>query len=108
MTYKEWMTRTLARFNMTVDDAELILASQTNIIPDPEEPVNAETAKKALVLEFSSILPLHNVSEGGFSISWKWEALKAWYYLTAREVGIDPVDLDAKPAPKIRNKSSIW
>lgn len=108
MTYREWMTATLARFNITEADVDLILANQTGAIPDPSMEVNTITAKTALVREFANIIPLHNISEGGFSISWNWQALKAWYYLTAREVGLEPIDLDAKPRPKIRNRSNVW
>lgn len=108
MTYREWMTATLARFNITETDVDLILANQAGAIPDPSMEANTITAKTALVREFANIIPLHNISEGGFSISWNWPALKAWYYLTAREVGLEPIDLDAKPRPKIRNRSNVW
>lgn len=108
MTYREWMTATLARFNITEADVDLILANQAGAIPTSSAEVDTTIAKKALVHEFANIIPLHNISEGGFSISWNWPALKAWYYLTAREVGLEPIDLDAKPRPKIRNRSNVW
>lgn len=108
MTYREWITATIARFNMTSADVDMILANQKSAIPSPDGEVDSRIAKTALVREFATILPLYNISEGGFSIAWNWQALKAWYYITAREVGIDPIDLDAKPQPKIRDKSNIW
>lgn len=108
MTYREWITATLARFNMTAADVDLILANQAGAIPTPEGEVDVTVAKTALVREFANIIPMYNISEGGFSISWNWPALKAWYNITARQVGIDPIDLDAKPRPKIRNRSNVW
>lgn len=108
MTYREWITATLARFNMTTADVDLILANQAVAIPAPDVEVDTRIAKTALVREFATILPMYNISEGGFSMSWNWQALKAWYYITAREVGIDPIDLDARPRPIIRDKSNVW
>lgn len=108
MTYREWITATLARFNMTAADVELILANQATAIPEPDVDVDTTIAKTAIVREFENIIPMYNISEGGYSISWNWPALKAWYYITARKMGIEPIDLDAKPQPKIRNRSNIW
>lgn len=103
MTYKEWITKTAAKFQIGSEDVELILCNQSNLIPDPEANVDPITAKKALCLEFGTLIPLANVSEGGYSISWNWEAIKFWYNGTCAEVGITPIT-----KPKIRNKSNIW
>lgn len=108
MTYKQWITTTLGRFNMTAQDIEMILVNQQQAIPNPDGEVNVRIAKTALVREFASIIPLANITEGGYSQKWKWEAIKAWYNLTCRELGIAPIDLDAKPRPKIRDRSNIW
>ena len=40
MTYKEWITRTASRFGVAAADAELILANQAGLIPDPEAEVD--------------------------------------------------------------------
>lgn len=103
MTFKEWITKTAAKFQITPDDVELILCNQSKLIPYPDANVDVITAKKALCLEFSTLIPLANISEGGYSVSWNWEAIKFWYNGTCAEVGLVPVG-----KPKIRNKSNAW
>lgn len=103
MTYTEWITRTASRFGIAAADAELILTNQAGIIPNPEAEVDVRTAKTALCKEFGSIIPLANVSEGGYSVSWNWEAIKFWYNQTCGELGITPAN-----APKVKNRSRIW
>ena len=103
MTYKEWFTKTTRRFGVSSEDVDLILANQTELIADPDAEVDAKTAKRALVKEFASIIPLANVSEGGYSVSWNMEAVKLWYNQTCDELGIIPAD-----KPKVRNRSNIW
>jgi hypothetical protein len=103
MTYKEWIAKTAAKFQIGPDDVELILCNQSTLIPDPEATVDVITAKKALCLEFATLIPLANIGEGGYSISWNWDALKFWYNGTCAEVGIVPIGQS-----KIRDKSNIW
>lgn len=103
MTYGEWFTATTRRFGVSSEDVELIMANQTELIPNPDATVEAKTAKKALVKEFASIIPLANVSEGGYSVSWNMEAVKLWYNQTCDELGITPAE-----KPKVRDRSNIW
>lgn len=103
MTYREWITATAKRFGATAEDVELILANQTALIPDAEADADPTTAKKALVAEFASVIPLANVSEGGYNVSWNWEAVKMWYDITCGELGITPSN-----KPKVRNRSDVW
>ena len=103
MTYKEWISKTAAKFQLTAEDVELILCNQSVLIPDPDASVDVRTAKKALCLEFATLIPKANISEGGYSISWNWEAIKFWYSGTCAEVGLVPFG-----RPKVRNKSNIW
>lgn len=103
MTYKEWITKTVKRFGVQGEDVELILANQAALIPDPEEVADPKTAKTALVKEFASLIPLANVSEGGYSVTWNWEAIKMWYNTTCGELGITPAN-----KPKVRNRSNVW
>ena len=103
MTYKEWFTRTTTRFGIEAADVELILTNQQATIPDENAEVDVTTAKKALCKEFGSLIPLANVSEGGYSVSWNWEAIKFWYKQTCGELGITPLT-----TPKVRNRSNRW
>lgn len=103
MTYKEWFSRTVSRFGVEGGDVDLMLANQQDAIPDPDAEVDTTTAKRALYKEFGSIIPLANVSEGGYSVSWNWEAIKFWYNQTCSELGITPMT-----TPKVRNRSNRW
>lgn len=103
MTYKEWFTATGRRFGIEAGDVELILANQAELIPDADADVEPKTAKTALVKEFASMIPLANVSEGGYSVSWNWDAIKFWYNTTCSELGITPTT-----TPKVRNRSNLW
>lgn len=103
MTYREYITATAARFNATEADIELLLANQSALIPDSEAEAEPTTAKRALVAEFATLIPLANISEGGYSVSWNMDALKIWYHATCAELGITPAD-----KPRIKNRSNIW
>jgi hypothetical protein len=103
MTYKEWMTATVARFAIGATETDLILFNQKDLIPDSDAEADIRTAKTALCREFASLIPLANISEGGYSITWNWETIKFWYSQTCEELGLIPVD-----KPKIKNKSNVW
>lgn len=100
MTYKKWMQLTGAKFNLSDDDIELIAANQGI---DLEADADVTLAKKALVAEFAMVIPMANVTEGGYSLSWNMEALKLWYRQACSELGIIPVT-----TPCIRNASNRW
>ena len=103
MTYKEWITRTTAKFLVEPGDVELILCNHADIIPTPDGEVDVKIAKTALCMEFGTLIPLANIGEGGYSISWNWEAIKFWYNSVCSELGIVPAG-----QPKIRNRSNLW
>jgi hypothetical protein len=46
-----------------------------------------------------------NVSEGGMSISWNMEAVKAWYSLLCAKTGQPDVVFGR---PVIRDRSNMW
>ena len=103
MTYKEWITRTTAKFLVEPGDVELILCNHADIIPNPDGEVDVKIAKTALCMEFGALIPLASIGEGGYSISWNWEAIKFWYNSACSELGIVPAG-----QPKIRNRSNLW
>ena len=103
MTYKDWFLKTGKRFGIEAGDVELILLNQIELIPDEDATVDPKTAKPALVKELANVIPLANVSEGGYTVSWNMEAIKLWYKLTCGELGITP-----NTTPKIRNRSNVW
>ena len=103
MTYKEWITRTTAKFLVEPADVELILCNRADIIPNPDAEVDVKIAKTALCMEFGALIPLANIGEGGYSISWNWDAIKFWNNSVCSELGIVPAG-----QPKIRNRSNLW
>lgn len=104
MTYRDYISLTGQRFDFTANDKELFFANQKALIPDPDGEVDITTAKKALVNEIANILPIANVSEGGYSVSWNMEAIRLWYKLTCAELGIVPIG----ETPTAKNRSDIW
>ena len=103
MTYNEWIKATISRFGGSDTDAELILVNQSSIIEDPDADVDVKVAKTALCNEFATIIPMANVSEGGYSVSWNMEAVKMYYNQICSELGVTPVT-----KPRVRNASNRW
>ena len=103
MTYKEWITATTSRFHLTASDVELIIVNQSTLIPNPDDTVDVGIAKRALVAEFSSIIPLANISEGGYSVGWNMDNLQLWYKSLCQELGVKPIT-----TAKIQNRSNLW
>lgn len=103
MTYREWMSLTCSRFNLTEDEVSLILVNQEQLIGNPDYDVDVAKAKRALFNEFTNVLPMANVSEGGYSLSWNLDAIKLWYKQTSSELGLPDIT-----APRIRNRSNVW
>lgn len=98
-TNKQYLTATLSRFGLTDSDVNIIIAEN----PELNGPLNIQACKNAMHKSFSSILPLANVTEGGYSISWNMEAVKLWYGSLCSELG--------KPnvlKTRIRNRSNLW
>lgn len=104
MTYKEWLTLTCQKFGISETEISLILVNQKNNIPNENAVVDVNVAKMALINEFTTLIPLNNVSEGGYSSSWNMDAIKLWYNQTCADLGITPTATQ----PIIRNKSNIW
>lgn len=87
MTTREYLTATLSKFNVSEKDIDLLYVNQG--IETEDLDVNA--VKLAIYNEFSSLLPLANISEGGLSITWNMDALKIWYSLLAKQLGKEDV-----------------
>ena len=100
-TNKEYLTKALAKFDITEDDVDVMLAENPALNGDGSLDVRA--CKTAIYNSLSNVLPLSNVSESGFSRSWNMEALKMWYSALCTELGkVNRIK------PKIRNKSNLW
>lgn len=90
--------------NLSPDDIEIIMV-KAGI--DGDGVADVTSCDMAVYNRFSVILGAitHNVSEGGYSISWNMDAVKMYYTALANELGMDNV-LVSKP--KVRNRSNMW
>ena len=84
MTYNEYITATLSKFYISPEEIDVIMLNQ-NITPD--EDVDPKIAKMAMYKEFSQIIPVANMSEGGASTTWNMKSFLLWYSLLASELG---------------------
>ncbi|MDR1652492.1 MAG: hypothetical protein LBS01_02350 [Prevotellaceae bacterium] len=104
-TYKKWITVTTRHFNILEEEIDLILINQ-GLNADDE--YNVAVAKTALVKEFAALIPLADIGEGGYSTSWKWEAIKFWYKATCADLGLDSTLINEREPNVITGKSDIW
>lgn len=88
MNNKEYISATLSRFNIGDTEIDLILLNQGI---DAQENVNIGLAKMAMFKEMSLLIPIADLKEGGFSITWNIEAIKLWYSLLAKELGREDI-----------------
>lgn len=98
-TNKEYLTATLGRFNVSESDIDVLILDH----PELEGTLNVAACKNAMYTSFSAILPVANVSEGGYSVSWNMDGLKLWYKSLCKELG--------KPnilGPRVHNMSNLW
>lgn len=104
MTNKEYLTKALNGLNLSDDDIDIILLKGGLSADDA---VDVRACDMAVYNRMSIILKgvSHNVSEGGYSISWNLDAVKMYYTALCNELGKENV-LVARP--KIRNRSNIW
>ncbi len=86
MTYKEYLTATLSKFQISPAEIDLIIVNQ-----GLEGEADVLTAKTAIYNEFSTLIPVMDVSEGTMSVKWNLGALRMWYSLLAKELGKEDV-----------------
>jgi hypothetical protein len=102
MTNEEYITKILSGLNVTSDDVSIILI-KSGLNGSAQLDINA--CDNAIYNRMSVVLKgmTQNVTEGGYSVSWNMDAVKAFYKSLCYELG--------KPnvlRPVIRNKSNIW
>ena len=99
-TNTEYLQKSLSRFGLSSDDIDVILADSPELTTAS---LDVTACKKAMYKSMSAILPVQNVSEGGYSVTWNIEGLKLWYKSLCTELGLP----DALK-PQIRNRSNLW
>ncbi len=104
MTNKQYLTKALNGLQISGDDIDIILLKAGL---DGDAVVSVDDCDKAVYNRMSIVLKgmTQNISEGGFSLSWNMDAVKAYYNALCTELGKENVLF---AGPKIRNKSNIW
>lgn len=104
MTNLQYMKLNCGGLSTNADELTAIL-TDAGLSPNAD----ADMAACDLVLynHFSIVIrqALMNVSEGGMSISWNMEAVKAWYSLLCAKTGQPDVVFGR---PVIRDRSNMW
>jgi hypothetical protein len=99
-TNNEYFLAALSRFNVSQTDIDVMLLEAGL---DGSASVDVTACKNAIYRGFSMMLPLSNVSEGGYSVSWNMEAVKMYYNQLCKELGESNV-----LQSEIRNKTNLW
>lgn len=100
ITNREYLTAALNRFGMTENDIDVIIVENPIL---EGVTLDVKACKLAMYNSLSSILPVANVSEGGFSVTWNIDGLKIWYKSLCNELGLVNV-----MRPTVRNRSNMW
>lgn len=98
----EYINACLEGFNVSENDIDIILLKAGL---NGQDPIDTTACDNAIYNRLSVILKSasHNIGEGGYSISWNFEAVKLYYAALCNELN--------KPnvlTSKIRNKSNLW
>lgn len=101
---KQYITAALAGLNVAESDVDIILL-KSGLDGDAETDVKA--CDTAIYKRFSAVLSatMHNITEGGYSISWNLDAVKMFYSALCDELGVENVLVGR---PKVRNRSNYW
>lgn len=99
-TNREYLTAQLSRFNVSESDIDIIMVDNPTLLDSSLDP---KACKLAIYNAMSAILPVADVSEGGYSVTWNIEGLKLWYNSLCAELGKTNA-----LKPKIRNRSNCW
>lgn len=98
-TNREYLNGILSGFGITDTTVDLIIADH----PGLEGQLNTSACKLAIYDSIPTFLPVADVSQGGYSVTWDVERLKMWFAALCKDLG--------KPNPygsTIKNRSNYW
>lgn len=99
---RAYLTIKLGKFGLSEDDIDMIFVENPSL---SEEELNVDSCKLAIYNSMSNLLPLANISEGGYSVSLNIEALTAYFASLSNELGlVNPLS----STPVIRDRSDYW
>lgn len=106
MNKETYLKKLLNRFNVSDDDIEILMINQ-NINGKEYVADDVDDLKMAVYHEFSRLLPLADISEGGFSVKWNTEAFRMWYSALANELAMDDI-LNQDNSTEINDRSYLF
>lgn len=109
-TNSEVIKARLNRYGIEIQDAELDAhAVDTALVLTDEYSINEGPAvKRVLALVLRDLLVMPDLSEGQISIKWDRAAVKAYYGMLCKELGLVNEFIEIAPQPTIQNKSYLW
>lgn len=106
MTVREYLIATLSKFQLSTSEIDLIMVNQKL---EDVELGDVVTVKTAIYNEFSTLIPIVDISEGSMSIKWNMAGLRTWYSLLAKELGKEDVLASLNtPDNSVNNASFFW
>lgn len=101
MTTKEYITKSLSKFEISNDEIDLIIVENGL---EESSSVNVRESKQAICKSIGAWLPVKaSVSEGGVSMTWNLDAIKIYYSALCKELGVTDLSV-----PQVRDKSNLW
>lgn len=99
-TIQEYFVAKLSRYNIELNDAEIQAALlDEGLVPSDEyTPGSAVAIKTAIVKLIPELLLKPDITEGGYSEKWDKGALKLFYSLLCKELGLPDILADPKPS----------
>lgn len=104
MTNQEYILQSLSAFGVSPEQADFILM-KAQINPGGDVDFSNTKALDAAIYYQVPLMAagMADITEGGYSIKWNMEALRAWMKVLASSLGLsDPF------AAKVVNKSYVW
>lgn len=98
-TNREYLKASLSKFGVSDTEIDLIVVEH----PELEDEMNVRACKLAIYESMPAFIPVSDVSEGGYSVTWDVERLKMWFASICKDLG--------KPNPygsTVSNRSNYW
>lgn len=112
MTVSQFLIAKLSTLHIAIEAAEAAALLAEQGLSDTAEygADNARAVKLAIATLLPTMLMKPDVSEGGYSEKWDKNALKLYYSILCRELGIDDViaAAEAVPVPTVQDRSDLW
>lgn len=87
MTNQEYLSLQLSKFGVSTDDISLMLIEAN--LNGNDQVSDTKSLKTAIYNQLPIMMAgLQDVSEGGYSVKWNYDGIKAWYSWLASSLGL--------------------